>query len=457
MRTTSNISTAMPLGRGTRQFLGGGILFALMLIITCACTIPFLFESSTLFYKFGIDKIMLRSGKIAGIVAVVLMVFQVVLASRFKILDRVFSINRTYAFHRGCGILLLLLVSFHPIFILAAEDFALYPLERRYWPEFLGIALWAGFLCLVLVSLFRRRLGIAYERWMTLHRMGTPVLLVAVFIHVLFVSETFEHGLPRALLLSIAAITVLLLVRIWWRRHMLTQRNRFFISGIRNAGKDAFAIDIEDRGRSEFTYLPGQFVFVTPITDGLAAEAHPFTLSSSPTRPEGLQITVRRAGDWTARISKLAPGDAVILDGPYGLFSHLLISQTTPMLMIAGGIGITPMLSMLRYMADHGEKREILLIWSNRTKADAVFQKEFGELKLHLSGLRVIPVFTRDSADKPTHGRLDRAGLETLLEGWTRHSAVFICGPPAMLETMEGAVKTMGFSPSRIFTEQFQV
>ena len=95
-------------------------------------------------------------------------------------------------------------------------------------------------------------------------------------------------------------------------------------------------------------------------------------------------------------IGNLQKNDSVIVDGPYGLFSHRLVSEKTTVIFIAGGIGITPVLSMLRYMADTADNRKTLLIWSNQTRAHIVYPDEFETLENTLENLNVIHVLTRE-------------------------------------------------------------
>ena len=123
--------------------------------------------------------------------------------------------------------------------------------------------------------------------------------------------------------------------------------------------------------------------------------------------------------------------------------------------MIAGGIGITPMLSMLRFMADHGDPRPVTVIWSNRSKADVVFVDEWDDLAAKLTGLRRIPMFTRKTESGERSGRVDRKSLETMLIACRRGSAIFVCGPPQMMRQVSTDLKTIGFPARSISTEAF--
>ena len=123
--------------------------------------------------------------------------------------------------------------------------------------------------------------------------------------------------------------------------------------------------------------------------------------------------------------------------------------------MIAGGIGITPMLSMLRYMSDVGDERHITLIWSNRTREDIVYGHEFEDIKNGLKHLSIIHVLSRESPKGVMGGQLDRKKLETLLAQCDRQSVIFVCGPPLMMQEIKRVLPRLGFSRRMIFSEEF--
>ena len=123
--------------------------------------------------------------------------------------------------------------------------------------------------------------------------------------------------------------------------------------------------------------------------------------------------------------------------------------------MIAGGIGITPMVSMLRLMADRQDLRPITLIWSNRTREDMVYPDEFNDLMSRLIGLRPVFVFTGASAKRVSTGRLNVEKLQTMLQTCSRRAVVFVCGPGQMMKQVKGDLKCIGFASRSIYTETF--
>jgi predicted ferric reductase len=222
-------------------------------------------------------------------------------------------------------------------------------------------------------------------------------------------------------------------------------------------GRDAYSVDIRPDDGRILDYIPGQFAFITPVSEDLPREEHPFTISSTPSRPHTLQFVIRTLGDWTSKIDRLKAGDPVFIDGPYGLFSHMALPGNDPILMIAGGIGITPMLSMLRYMADTNDQRQILLIWSNQTQEHIVLPEEFKDLERRLQHLEIVYVISRGTRGGDEKGRLDQTKLERLLKGCSRKSNVFVCGPLGMMKEMRRGLKKIGFSSTRVYKEAFKL
>jgi len=439
-----------------RIALGGMCIFLVLLIIAGAWTIPFFFESSSILYKFGIEKTFLRTGKVLGVTAAVLVFFQALLVSRLKFLDRIFSLNRIVTFHRMNGIAIAFLVIVHPILIIAAENFTFFPFEKRYWPEFLGVGVLIFILVIVTTANWRLMFNIAYDKWLRFHRLVTLSAIALMTTHILFVSETFKSGLPHTLVFVAAGINLMLISRLWFRR-LFPGKRRFVVSNVEPAGKDAYFVNVRSHSGRILEHIPGQFVFITPVSANVSKEEHPFTISSTPSRPDVLQFVIRSLGDWTNKINRLKAGETVLIDGPYGLFSHMVSSKNESIIMIAGGIGITPMLSMLRYMADVDDPRPILLIWSNKTKEHIVFPEEFEDLKHRLQNFNIIYIITHGSGGENSIGRLDQNRLEKMLKRWSRKSDVFVCGPFGMMKEMIRAVKKIGFSSARVYKEEFKL
>ncbi len=442
--------------RGERVLKAGLLITAALLLLAGALSIPFLFESPSIKYKFGFDKTLLRTGKLVGLVAATLLLFQLLLAARLKLFDRVFSLPRVWTLHRLNGTLIALLALLHPVFVLWPEDFTLPPMELEYWPQA------AGLLLLILICLqagvtrWRQKLNIAFNRWRLYHRYAGGLIILLLVLHVLFVSETFAAGLPRYALLAATGLCVLIFsaagIRAW-----RAVGKRYVVTAVIPENDRVTTLELDTGEPGRLPYLPGQFAFISVNANTVSSEPHPFTISSTPTQPDRLTFTIKNSGDWTVGVKNIRKGDTLSLNGPFGLFSHLACPPHQPLILIAGGIGITPMLSMLQYMRDVGDDRPILLLWSNRYSADLVCQAELESIARNLTGFTMVHTFTGEKPEGPVSGRLDRQNLQALLNEADRSAAVFICGPPRMMAQVARDVETLGFKRRAIYTERFNV
>jgi DMSO/TMAO reductase YedYZ heme-binding membrane subunit len=186
----------------------------LIVVIGGALSIPFIYESQTLWYKIGVDKTMLRAGQIAGLLAVILLFVQIILAVRGKFLQELFGLPSLMRWHRINGVLVFVLVLCHVILVLVPEGILNLPIGMKYWPEMVGAILFLIIFSMVISSQFRQQLGFAYVRWRTIHKSLGYLALVLVAIHVLFVSESFEHSIPRTGLIAAVATVVIVVFRV---------------------------------------------------------------------------------------------------------------------------------------------------------------------------------------------------------------------------------------------------
>lgn len=180
---------------------------------------------------------------------------------------------------------------------------------------------------------------------------------------------------------------------------------------------------------------------------GITSEEHPFTLASPP--GENPAVVVRGSGDYTAAMPFLQPGTAVYFDGPYGHFTPSGLPEGTPLLLLAGGIGITPFLSM---SGDEVLRRmyPMTLLWSVRTREECGIAPEFLESGGAADAVTVKIVCSGEE------GRAGRKDVDEMLDAAGKeHAEVFICGPSGFTEAMRGHLRGLRVARSRIHSERF--
>lgn len=190
------------------------LIAGFLVIISGVLSIPSYYQTTTLWYKTGVDKIMLIAGQYLGLLGLVLLYLQIILSARGHFFDQLFGPAQLLRLHRLNGILLFLLAGSHILLVLIPEGLANLPLGKKFWPEMVGAALFACVALLVLSSYFRETIRLPYKIWRMFHRPLGYLAMLLVTVHVLFVSESFEHILPRILLLTLFSLTVVWTVRV---------------------------------------------------------------------------------------------------------------------------------------------------------------------------------------------------------------------------------------------------
>jgi predicted ferric reductase len=196
----------------TMKRLWPGILLTgvVILVVAGAMAIPFLYESQTLWYKVGVDRTLLRSGQLVGLLALISLVLQILLGTRGKILEDTFGIAAVMRWHRANGILLCCLAVLHVVLVLLPEGIANLPIGIKHWPEMVGGGLVLVIFSQVISSSLRQRLGLGYTKWRAVHRVLGYFALCLAAVHVLFVADSFAQGVPRiALQVLLATVTTL--------------------------------------------------------------------------------------------------------------------------------------------------------------------------------------------------------------------------------------------------------
>jgi predicted ferric reductase len=252
--------------------------------------------------------------------------------------------------------------------------------------------------------------------------------------------------------LTIFWIGLLLYVRI--AKPLLMLRRPYRVLKVRQERGDTTTLVMQPDGHSGFHFSPGQFGWLTVWGSPFKITGHPFSFSSSAAATGGrVEMSIRNLGDFTKEIQKVPVGKRVYLDGPYGAFT---IGNPADMhVLIAGGVGITPMMSMIRTLADRGDKRGVILLYGSKDWESITFREELDALKQRLN-LTVVHVL----ADAPAgwtgeQGFIDAAMFKRHLPLPYADHEYFICGPGVMMDTIEKALGEMNVPMSKYHSERY--
>ena len=397
-----------------------------------------------------------------GLTGLTAMAVQFVTSGRFGIVSGKLGIDKIMAFHKIAARWVLLGLLLHPLlYVLPTwlDDPAL-GLERIVayltLPHYrTGVVALAALLLLVFSSLLRERLPWRYETWRASHLVLGTVAVVAGLHHALTTGRFSAAGLVEGFWwLAALGIATVLAILYGWRWLMLHRRPWRLASVVKVADR-MWELDIQPApGNPGWPYEAGQFVWMTVGRRRFPLFDHPFSIADSPRRP-GISLIVKEAGDFTRTIGGLETGTVVGLDGPYGDFV-LTEHDEKAVVLLAGGVGIAPIMGLLRDMVARRDKRPVRLAYAAGTPENFACLPEIEAAKDQLN-LRTM-FLSEAGAEGWTGivGRLDRQRLADLLEGLDlKRTVSLMCGPGPMVTAVSDMLIDLGLPMGNVIYERF--
>ncbi|HEV3234256.1 MAG TPA: ferredoxin reductase family protein [Candidatus Dormibacteraeota bacterium] len=398
------------------------------------------------------------AGQLTGLFGTYTALIQIVLMSRSPWLEQLFGMDRLAHWHRWLGFSTVGLITAHTILTtvgyafgdgrsIAAETWNLLTTFPYVLMATVGTMMLIG---IAVASMRWSRRRLSYETWHFLH-LGTYVAIALGFGHILAVGSDFSNdpwarGYWIALYAVVVALVLLFRVGDPIR---LARRHRLRVDRVVREGPGVVSIYVTGRQLDQLRVRAGQFFTWRFLARGGWWRAHPFSLSAAPNGTY-LRLTVKEVGDGTADVLRLNPGTPVAVEGPYGIFTTLR-RRNAGSLLIAGGIGITPVRALLEELP--AGKGSIVVVYRARTWEDAIFRPEIEELVKQKRGTLHYLVGPRGSAGVPDAPFSARA-LTQLVPDVARRD-VFICGSSEMMRELHESLRSLRVPDRQIHYERF--
>lgn len=406
-----------------------------------------------------------RIGTNLALTGFAMVCLQFVISARIRWVERPFGLDALLRFHRRSGVWAGVFLIAHPLLLIAGESKPdlLYSLDAPWFIWFGRIAVLV-LIVQILASIFRAAIRLGFEAWRRLHHLAAWSILILGFTHGWVAGSAFAALPLRIYWIALGFVAAGAAVwHKWWRPAELRE-HRYRVASVKAETASVRTITLEpEEGGQAPDFLPGQFHFLTPVETiaAVPAEEHPFTISSCPTKRRRISSTIKDSGDFTSRIADVRPGDHFTVHGPFGRFSHLLHPPEKRLLFIAGGIGITPLMSMLRHMRN--ERRadlSVTLLYANKSKEGIVFESELAEIADgDCPGLKVVHVLSEPGDG--WGGETGHIDLELILRHFGPDDfaggGVYLCAPPKMIAEISEGLAGIGIPKNRIHHEAFEL
>ncbi|MEF8787766.1 MAG: FAD-binding oxidoreductase, partial [Planctomycetota bacterium] len=366
-------------------------------------------------------------GKSAGLMGFSLLALQVALSARLKPVDGPFGLDVVMHFHKSMAMLAGVLLLSHPLLLaVGGHGWGLFSLWTP-WYITMGKVTLALVVLVIALAVSFKKLGIEYQLWRYAHK-GAILVVVFGFVHILWVGA----GLPTAAKVCLWALFAMAVGLFAYRNLYVAflGRQQYEVTDVSQESHDTWTLSLQPTDGEVPANLPGQFMFLRLDRPGRPSEEHPFTISSRPGQ-DHLTATIKESGDFTNTIGETRAGDGARIEAPYGRFSFAF-HRPDAFLFIAGGVGITPIHSMLDHLRRTGDERPVVLIYGNKRREDILFREELEKLPRNM---KVVHVLSQAGEDWDGYRGFI---TEDIIEQEAGHvlddAHVYLCGPPPMMD-----------------------
>jgi predicted ferric reductase len=397
-------------------------------------------------------------GRFFGLHLAFIMTLQLLLIARLPFLDRRIGMDRLTTWHRWTGFTLFWLVLLHPTFVLLGYSqldrisfFAEIPNLGGQTPVLLGMTAASILIIVALLSTRFARRRLSYETWHTIH-LGMYVVVVLALIHQAYEGSAFKtNALTQVYWWALwaFAITALIVGRLvlpFWRN----ARHQLRVAAVVPESDNTVSVYMTGKELDRLPARPGQFFLWRFLGYNRWWQVNPWSLSAAPDS-RSLRITAKAIGTTSAGLRNLPVGTRVFAEGPYGAFTSMQRTKSATLL-IAGGIGITPIRALLE---DDQLTGDIVVLYRVHSEADAVLLGELENLAT-TRGARVHVLAGRTGTGSPPNNPFSPENLAALVPDITDRD-VFVCGPAAMMSAVLHSLRALKVPARQIHDERFRL
>jgi predicted ferric reductase len=305
------------------------------------------------------------------------------------------------------------------------------------------------------VALLRKRVRLEYDRWRFMHALLATTAFGLALWHLHGAGRYLDTAWKQWLWALYGGFWVALILYVRLLRPAHARAHPWTVTQVRPERGQVWTLVLEPRSGMPLRFAPGQFTWLTVRASPFAMREHPFSIASSAERGQRIELSIKALGDFTSTIKDIRSGTTAWIDAPYGTFSIDDAPDAAGYAFVAGGIGIAPIMSMLRTLADRGDRRPLVLFYGNRVWDRIAFREELDALQSRLD-LKVIHVLLEPPAAwTGERGFVNEDLLMRHLPPERHRFHCFLCGPTPMTANVESALAALGIPAAHVHSEVF--
>lgn len=290
-----------------------------------------------------------------------------------------------------------------------------------------------------------------------LHDLFTVIIIVFGILHIF--RRSSYTGIP------VFKISWIILIAIWAGltlyirliRPLLLLKKPYTLKKVVPEGKDTWSVYLEPQGHKGTPFRAGQVAWITIGRSPFVISKNPFSYSGSEEVTDLVRFSIKNLGNFTSTIGDAEEGQRVYVDGPYGIFNLADPHMKEGLVLLAGGIGIAPMMSILHTLADRKDQRPIYLFYGDQSEETLLFTEELNALTQRLNIRLARSLEVCNNPELAYTGYISRELLEANLPENKNELFYFMCGPLPMMKAMERILKAMNIPHKQIETEKFEM
>lgn len=398
-------------------------------------------------------EIYLFISKASALIGLCLLSLTIILSLRINFVESFFGgLDKVYKAHHLIGIITAIVILLHPIFLIVRvlpnwSSILVYIVPGMSTPITYGIL--SLYLMLILLA-FTLLIKLPYKIWHLTHKFMGVVLILATWHTLAAARHITQYPILGVWVLLFALIGIISYFYMLFLYQMIGPKFKANVEDVK-IKEDITEIKLKTTDK-KIKFHPGQFIFIKFPTLKNSFEMFPFSISSSDSE-DLIRISAKMSGDFTShKLPKINVGDKLYLYGPYGKFGEKYLFEKKDMIWIAGGIGVTPFLSMLKY-EKFSKNNKIDFIWTCKDEKSAVYDKEIKNIIKNKDNISYILWCSKE------RGRLSAKDIADLFdsEETINDKLIFICGPNKLMMELSDQFIKMGVNPRNIVFEDFNL